>query len=717
MAPLYDGHDYYRKMFELQEKLRKSEEDRIRLEERFNVLARESRNRHDTCVNRLRMRYIQYLEEQRTRDERNHKLLAALDKVTNKLALISAKKDRLNVLRKQYEAYLLRVYANCRPAGSVTGDSGIASQNEDRCPRRTVAAAARPDLARGIASPPFQSIQSRSPKFHDQAPVSGTLPSNSSPTTPPADQLSGQVPVISTPDTRYSPPGDPRVSYAGQIQPDDQFLKQRSVATQYAPFAFQPRDYAPSDVAKLGASMIPETTNVVGPLPDYMDYALRKSEDEESIRSLTSDDVMDDPMKRLSWRNATRSPDENGRATAMLENELDRYIDNIRKLHREHGVQSQEDHEQNTSGDLLNVTLSEDAQELPAEDRVRKEKVEMGRILALASDLASRTADSPRRGSEARRSDADEAAGGRGTDEIREDVATDPVKLENSRENDDLGEAPKEDDASCVDDEARNAAELVTGEESNVDDVFDTAGELAPWDLASVQKSVRELERLDDPEDKERAGEEAAANGAIIESPRGGPPSEVADGETAAAELVRDGKPEDDGRSAEQGYPEGYEEQQNGRYDGYGQSVPYEGVEEYASYAEQGYVEYADGQQYGPNGQQDAQYDPNQAYDYSYEQQYEAGQGYEGDEYTAPYDQTYEGEQGGNPVTVDSEGAPEEVSTGQEGKPEERTDDNVTGQPKEEKKKDVIRSLLDSDTTDTTIERNVSNTESDFDFN
>lgn len=45
------------------------------------------------------MRYIQYLEEQRSRDERNHKLLAALDKVTNKLALISAKKDRLNILR------------------------------------------------------------------------------------------------------------------------------------------------------------------------------------------------------------------------------------------------------------------------------------------------------------------------------------------------------------------------------------------------------------------------------------------------------------------------------------------------------------------------------------------------------------------------------------------------------------------------------------------
>lgn len=63
--------------------------------------------RHDVCINRLRMRYIQYLEEQRTRDERNHKLLAALDRVMNKLALISAKKDRLNVLRVSVHYFLI----------------------------------------------------------------------------------------------------------------------------------------------------------------------------------------------------------------------------------------------------------------------------------------------------------------------------------------------------------------------------------------------------------------------------------------------------------------------------------------------------------------------------------------------------------------------------------------------------------------------------------
>lgn len=71
------------------------------------MLMQESRNRHDVCINRLRMRYIQYLEEQHTRDERNHKLLTALDKVMNKLALISAKKDRLNVLRVSTHYFLI----------------------------------------------------------------------------------------------------------------------------------------------------------------------------------------------------------------------------------------------------------------------------------------------------------------------------------------------------------------------------------------------------------------------------------------------------------------------------------------------------------------------------------------------------------------------------------------------------------------------------------
>ncbi|XP_033360361.1 reticulocyte-binding protein 2 homolog a-like isoform X2 [Bombus vosnesenskii] len=115
-----------------------SEEERIRLEERFKILVQESRNRHDACINRLRLRYIEFLEEQRTRDERNHKLLEALDRVDNSLALMTAKTDRLNVLRKQYEAYLRRIYTVPSPSMNINDDGNVTNQGEDRYLRRDV---------------------------------------------------------------------------------------------------------------------------------------------------------------------------------------------------------------------------------------------------------------------------------------------------------------------------------------------------------------------------------------------------------------------------------------------------------------------------------------------------------------------------------------------------------------------------------------------------
>ncbi|EGI70279.1 hypothetical protein G5I_01038 [Acromyrmex echinatior] len=694
MAPLYDGHDYYKRMFELQEKLRKRqvyEEERIRLEERFTMLMRESRNRHDVCINRLRMRYIQYLEEQRTRDERNHKLLAALDRVMNKLALISAKKDRLNILRKQYEAHLLHAYVNYRPPGSVTEDSGIASQNEDRYTKKTVALA-HPDLAsaetRSISSPRLhpgapgpQSSQPRSTstsKLHDQTVVDASL-NNPPPiliTTPlgatrdvdhrQTNVLHGPHIYASVPNAHQYPRmipsnydgsapnlqhvSDIRVSYAEApilpIAPSDnltnrffmestqvspglsatarfpagdisQYEKNVPVQHQFDPLTSrhyhdtnmltsdprsQIREYNPSDTATMEPTLMTgksstyrtgsdmNIANQVSPLPGYMDYILansQKSDDEGSTRSITSDDL-DNLMRRnehLLWGNAdiakTLSPtalgtdnfnlDDNGR-TAILEKELDRYISNIRRIHREHGVQSVDelDHEQNTSGDLLNVSLTEDGLELPAEDRVKKERVpeEMGKILALASDLASRTAtlkDIARNsvgqnGSgrlmeveggishrENAKSDATECkeeceAEGRTRNEIQEDVATHSAKLDRPREDaqiakenwnnaansaesrecdreistakkDSVNEEIVASDGSQIDSKSapdEKQLDLVTGKESDIDGVFDTAEELAPWDLASVQKKVREL-HLDDADGNRVAGKNAEA--------------------------------------------------------------------------------------------------------------------------------------------------------------------------------------------------------------
>ncbi|KAK9304347.1 hypothetical protein QLX08_004321 [Tetragonisca angustula] len=140
MTSFYDNYDYYKKMLELQEKLRKSEEERIRLEERFKILVQESRNRHDACINRLRLRYIEFLEEQRTRDERNHKLLEALDRVDNDLALMTAKTDKLNALRKQYEAYLHRIYTVPSPSTNIIDGGNVTNLSEDRYLRRNAIA-------------------------------------------------------------------------------------------------------------------------------------------------------------------------------------------------------------------------------------------------------------------------------------------------------------------------------------------------------------------------------------------------------------------------------------------------------------------------------------------------------------------------------------------------------------------------------------------------
>ncbi|XP_020283952.1 uncharacterized protein LOC109854842 [Pseudomyrmex gracilis] len=698
MASLYGGHDYYRKMFELQEKLRKSEEERIRLEERFNVLVRDSRNRHETCMNRLRMRYIQYMEEQRTRDERNHKLLAALDKVMNKLALISAKKDRLNILRKQYETHLLRVYANRPAPGSVTGDSGIASQNEDKYTKKI--AAAQPNFAetKNVSSPrvhpgasvfhPDQSRSIHASKFHDQSVVNGALLNNSpifvsTPTgasldyrqgsyvpqatqdyVSPIGQSSSDRPIrqvhpqtitvstarpysqtisgfdgIASRGLQDIPNINVRVPYETvpvlseqQIRPDDvsvnRFFKEHVEAVQAAsglsqfpaekmtryeetsptsrqflsPASFPYRDanampssprsqmrrYDMTGTEAVEPTSITAKSSMyrigdVDPLPGYMDYTLtspRQSE-EGSVRSLTSDDV-DDLIKQnehMMWTNVdvTRttprrsSPvpemnkanlDENGKTTAVLENELDRYISNIRKLHREHGVPSLDelDHEQNTSGDLLNVTLSEDALELSAEERARKERVpeEMGKVLALADDLVTKTAEIAREDKD-EQTDRDKASAvdkirhhnaskfeetreGRKTlvkTEIREDVAEHSTKLEQPRDDVEIAKESRNnfaDDSTKVQarnqeasgaeqvdtkksannrpeiDQRKNVQEkmdlldLVTGEESDIEGIFDVAEKLEPWNIESVEKQVREL-RLNNS-DREKTGKE-----------------------------------------------------------------------------------------------------------------------------------------------------------------------------------------------------------------
>ncbi|XP_076750098.1 uncharacterized protein LOC143422973 isoform X2 [Xylocopa sonorina] len=152
--------------------------------------------------------------------------------------------------------------------------------------------------------------------------------------------------------------------------------------------------------------------------------------------------------------------------------------------------------------------------------------------------------------------------------------------------------------------------------------------------------------------------------------------------------------------------------------------------QEYAQESGEQYEEYTS-EQYGSENQYEhdpnVQYqeDSNQQYAYNYDEQYDPNQAndiYVNQSFVytdcTPNDQQLNPEEGKS-----NEGYKELKEKLRDNEAEGEKVDMIQGKSEEllsgnelKKKKDIIKSLLDSD-TDSTIERNVSNTESDFDFN
>ncbi|XP_039278866.1 uncharacterized protein LOC120350297 [Nilaparvata lugens] len=106
-----DAQNYYQRMKELQEKLKQSEDDRMRLEKKFNKILQtvraEDRMRK---LSSAKDNYMQLIEEDRMRSDRNDSLMQILDRIENRACSINAKTERLRLLRKHYEAYMERTY-------------------------------------------------------------------------------------------------------------------------------------------------------------------------------------------------------------------------------------------------------------------------------------------------------------------------------------------------------------------------------------------------------------------------------------------------------------------------------------------------------------------------------------------------------------------------------------------------------------------------------
>lgn len=154
--------------------------------------------------------------------------------------------------------------------------------------------------------------------------------------------------------------------------------------------------------------------------PNYFDYSWKKSNyfkpkhksvSDIPMRSLKTFDV-DNMIKRhkhftpkisINTRlstNAKQSAIEDKRRTTMIvENELDSYIDKIRKLHYDLDTQSLEEinQEQNITDNIPNISSLDDnlGDFVESKENQSKEKIskEVEKVLALADDLASRTVD------------------------------------------------------------------------------------------------------------------------------------------------------------------------------------------------------------------------------------------------------------------------------------------------------------------------------------
>ncbi|XP_012139528.2 uncharacterized protein LOC100877755 isoform X2 [Megachile rotundata] len=440
---------------------------------------------HYTCISRLRLRYIEFLEEQRTKNDRNHKLLETVNSVDNSLMLMTAKINRLNVLKAQYEDYHRQMYAiHSLPENTIDGIDRMKSENRNLKRNITVKRLSpevkdRPssqmvwldhktdqNLIDGIKNknyndekhgtqlkPLNQQISDNQNSLQTRQITQENGIRSPSFQNSPVQHLQYKLPYCQIDSDLYvSRPLSnlPLNSLSGQ---NLSYLAKspikRMETIQVAPSrcklldVFQnqsrseiSRDYVKPTVTmhslrlennkilndtRLRLNNVDEVnyrstpviieqnapsisfTNPIFNLPtrsfkSYLSSSLkniarpRKSVSNSSMRSvMTSKDLDTDVLSENEEVQENES-----RTTTILENELDKYIAKLDKLHRDHDIQSSKevDEEQSTNISALNETLLNNDRQLYTENQSNESfPKDIEKVFALADDLASRTID------------------------------------------------------------------------------------------------------------------------------------------------------------------------------------------------------------------------------------------------------------------------------------------------------------------------------------
>ncbi|XP_033332974.2 uncharacterized protein LOC117224288 isoform X1 [Megalopta genalis] len=506
-----------------------SEEERIRLEERFKVLLQESRNRHNTCINRLRFKYIEFLEEQRVSDQRNYKLLEALDSVDNSLALMTARTDRLNILRKHYEAYLRRmctVHADGVSEGSGRkADKYLRTDANERM--NSLSPEGRGTLLLKSPRPSYQTIGSSfcSPSEAVKTPSQRTTAYD-----PDALQMYWKHDLQQLPKIRLSLPSGDR-GFQQSRTPDNNNDIRLNDSDPRAESKLQSADrfdrFFTQGHLYLDAAKLPD-------LPSISQYPMDPSRRTQSLRSNPPNSYPNDndsfPYPRASFQRKEYDPRCGNKEVRVEENEekvptgtnseFDEYLEKIRKLHRDLDMQSSDD--DGTRMMEQRAAASRGDSRASAKESFDKNLAnDVKKVLELAENLVSRTRSGARHAekeeeklqsgaslakrnhveiSDARQGRATSMA--HATDRISGDVALHRPELD-SREN---IEKLKNQSFPGVDDPpeprrdrpvhpGRDNDRIYVAEQSRLEQSLFSVGEaLEPWNLASVEKQIRRID-------------------------------------------------------------------------------------------------------------------------------------------------------------------------------------------------------------------------------
>ncbi|XP_054740999.1 uncharacterized protein LOC129246286 [Anastrepha obliqua] len=109
MYPQSELDNYKLQVDLLQEKLKQSEENRQQLQKELqHILQR--RSEHDKSVRaKIRQKYQSFLDEQERRNERNQLLMQMLERIDQQSAALSARSERLKMMKLQYERYFAKL--------------------------------------------------------------------------------------------------------------------------------------------------------------------------------------------------------------------------------------------------------------------------------------------------------------------------------------------------------------------------------------------------------------------------------------------------------------------------------------------------------------------------------------------------------------------------------------------------------------------------------